>query len=226
MRAILLVMATLVILCYSRGIAQTYEPLPTNQLIAELNKKVAPQIEFTFEKDSGAILLFKVKQNIGINKSLKKGSFFESLSKKPGPYGGPIYWIYDFEKISTSKATFQQDSTGIIQLQLYITTPDTLIINVKKNAHSCVTRPIDVYPHKIIWSGEKSLRIDFIPSKEMNQINLKIQHVAIQGILKRADTFDMSKYFRKDLEEAFKKGFLPVFQHPEFVTTLNEIMLS
>jgi len=219
----ILVLATITLLWTSKSAAQTYEAMPQDQLVAELNEKVAPMMEFTFEKDSGTLQLFKLKQHIAINKSLKKESFFESLPKKPGPYIGPIYWMYDFQKIRTSSATFKQDTTGIVQLEIQFKTPDSVMINVQKNAYSCVHRTIDVKPHQVIWSGEKSIRIELKPVKEINQILLEVQHVAIQGILKRADTFEIAINFRPDLEKAFKKGFITVFQNPEFVTALNEV---
>ena len=226
MRNSRLVMATVAILWNFQGNAQSYKAMAKDILVAELNEKVAPTFQMTFEKDSGAIQLLKLNKRIGINTSLKKGSFFESLSKKPGPYPGPIYWIYDFEKIRTSSVTFKQDTTSNVLLEIQFKTPDSVLMNVKKNAYSCVHRTIDVQPHQVIWSGEKSIRIELKPVKEINQILLEVQHVAIQGILKRADKFEIAKKFRSDLEEAFKKGLLSVFQNSEFVTTLNEILLG
>ncbi|WP_423999447.1 hypothetical protein [Maribacter sp. IgM3_T14_3] len=226
MRNSRLVVATIALLWNFQGNAQSCMTMLKDQLVAELNEKVAPAFQLTIEKDTGAVQLLKLKQRMPLNRSPKKGSFFESLSKKPGPYRGPIYWIYDFEKIGTSSVTFKQDTTSSVLLEIQFKTPDSVLINAKKNAYSSVHRTIDVQLHQVIWSGEKTICIDLKIVKEMNQIFLEVEHVAIQGILKRADTFEIAKNFRPNLEEALKKGFLPAFQNPEFVTTLNEILLG
>ncbi len=181
MRNSRLVVATIALLWNFQGNAQTCMTMLKDQLVAELNEKVAPAFQLTIEKDTGVVKLLKLKQNMPLIRSPKKGSFFESLSKKPGPYHGPIYWIYDFEKIRTPTAIFKKDTTNIVVLEIQLKTADSVVINAKKNAFSYVHRIIDVKLHQVIWSGEKSLRIEFNPVKEINQILLEVQKVTIQG---------------------------------------------
>tara|TARA_R110002050_G_scaffold204522_4_gene340256 strand:- start:191744 stop:192430 length:687 start_codon:yes stop_codon:yes gene_type:complete len=220
-----LAIIAVVFLWHFEGNTQTCKAISMNEITATLQKNVIPNVQFTMEKDSGCIHLLNVHQGIGINKSIKKESFFGKLNKKnKGPYIGPIFWIYNFEKISTSTATIQQDSTGTVQLQLHMTKPDTIIINVKKNAHSCVTRTMDVTPHKILWTGKKSITIALKPLEEATKISLKLQYVTIQGFLKREDQFDIAPNFKSDLEKVFVQEFTKVFQNKKLVTVFNEVL--
>lgn len=223
MKKFIIAFSALLFLYFLEGNSQTSKTIPIAKIIETLREKVVPSVQFTMEKDSGYIQLLNVTQGIGINKTIKKGSFFDKIKNK-GPYIGPIYWIYDFEKLSTSTATIQQGVEGMIELQLHITTPDTLIINVKKNAYSCVTRTIDVQPHNIQWTGKKAITVTLKPREDETKISLEVYLVTVQGILMREDQFNIAPSFKRDLEKDFLTAFEKVFQNKQLVTAYNKIL--
>tara|TARA_R110002096_G_scaffold124327_1_gene268938 strand:+ start:1000 stop:1683 length:684 start_codon:yes stop_codon:yes gene_type:complete len=214
----------LIIFSLNLRISAQNEDTSMRKLVSILNEKIAPTVQFTIENDSGFVSILKVKQNISLKRSIKNSPFFKSQNNKKGPYIGPIYWIYNFEKIKATSATFKQDSSGIVQLGVKLYTSDTIVINVKKNAYSSVHKTIDVKPHKVIWMGKQSLLFNLKLRKEMNQIHLKVQDVTIEGMLKRTDQFELARNFSSDLANAFKPTFIKIFENPAFVIQLNEIL--
>ena len=208
----------------SRILAQN-ENTSMKKLVSILNEKIAPTVQFTVVNDSGFVSILNTKQIISLRRSIKNSPFFKSQNNnKKGPYIGPIYWIYDIEKITSKLANFKEDSIGMLLLDIEFGTPDTIVINARKNAYSSYHRPIDVEPHEVVWKGQKSLLLHLKIINEIDEFQLEVNRVDIKGILRRTDQFDLARNFSNDLGNAFKLEFLKVFKNPEFVIQLNQIL--
>ena len=201
------------------------EDISMRKLVSILNEKIAPTVQFTVENDSGIVSILNAKQIISLRRSIKNSLFFKPQNNSnTGPYIGPIYWIYDIDKIASKSAKFKQDSIGMLLLDIEFGTPDTIVINARKNAYSSYHRPIDVEPHNVVWKGQKSLSVHLKIINEFDEFQLEVNRVDIKGILKRTDQFDLARNFSNDLGDAFKLEFLKVFKNPRFVIQLNQIL--
>jgi len=200
----------------------------TNKMVDDLNKKVAPTLQFHIAKDTGTISILNTKQAISLANPAKKIKLVESQSNKPkpGPYIGPIYWIYDIEKTNSTSASFQLDSKGLLQLKISFDSTKTIVIDSKKNAYSCVHRTSDVMPHKVVWEGQKSLLVDLIPKQESQGIHFEVTNLGIQGILRRLDQFEFSKFYTKDLATAFKRELSKVFKNEELKSQFSFVLAA
>lgn len=214
---------TLLFLFMALNVHAQDEIVFVEKMVAVLNKKVAPTFQFNIAKDTGTVNILNNKQNISLENPLKKSKLFESLTDKTkkGPYIGPIYWIYDMDKTNSTSASFQLDSMGLLQLKISFDILKTIVINSKKNAFSDVHRTSDVMPHKVIWEGQKSLLVDLNPKKESNGIHFEVTNLGIQGILRRMDQFEFSKFYTKDLATAFKRELSKVLENKELRSQIS-----
>ena len=202
------------------------EPVFMDKMVDVLNKKVAPTLQFHIAKDTGTVNILNTKQAISIEKPAKKIKLVESESNKPkpGPYIGPIYWVYDFEKTVSTSASFQLDSVGMLRLNILFDSPKIIVINSSKNAHGDMSRTTDVMPHKVVWEGQKSLLVDLNPKQESNKIHFEVTNVEIKGILRRMDQFQFSKYYSKKLATAFEHELSKVFENQELRNQISIVL--
>ena len=199
------------------------ELVVTNKMVDDLNKKVAPTFQLYIAKDTGTVNILTTKQEISLKNPREKIKLSESQDNKPkpGPYIGPIYWIYDIEKTNSTLASFQLDSLGMLQLKISFDIPKTIIIKSKKNAYSSVHRTSDVMLHKVVWEGQKSLIVHLNSKQESNEIYFEVTTVGIQGVLRRMDQFQFSKFYTKKLATAFKRELSKVFENQELRSQIS-----
>lgn len=216
-----------VIVLWNFGVnAQSYNPVSKEQIVAELNEKVAPTLVVTIEKDK-ALLSFSDKE-FSLDLSRKTPEQFMGVpnSTKSSRYVGPIFWLYDFSTVTGSRATFELDSLGQITLRLTLNEPDPIIIKTRLNNFSSWHPTYDSELHHVLWTGEKALTLLFKPERKGEKMQLTFQNIITEGDFKRSDHFNLNKFYVTKLEERFKKELQKIFQTEEWCQISVELAVK
>ena len=207
----------LLILLTTSCYCQTMTQNEVTSLVEILNNKTANNIQLTFTQNKAQlnwynfITTLHIKNKLDISPEIDSTTIKKPIQQTKNRQAGPIYFKYNFEPATSVEANFRANKYGNVFLTLKFNPQDTINIRSQLNDFSCVHRTSDSSPHIVQWSGDTYISFLLNPIKTADTIQFKVQGITISGKFARKDQKpihkEYSKYFRKDLRQAFETFF-------------------
>ena len=186
-------------------------------LVEILNNEVTNNIQVTFTDNKAELkwhqetTVFFIKNKLDISPEIDSTTIKKTIHQRKNRQASPIYFKYNFEPATSVEANFRANKYGNVFLTLKFNPHDTINIKSQLNDFSCVHRISDSSPHIVQWSGDTYISFLLNPIKTADTIQFKVQGITISGKFARKDQKpihkEYSKYFRKDLRQAFETFF-------------------
>ncbi len=211
MKTIYLLRLLLFFTFFSTLEAQEVDAASNEAIIAYLNKEIAPNVEFKAHKDKVILSLAGKDLYLDLYRKTPDQYIKSPLEKRKGRYIGPIFWLFDFPEISKTSSVFESDSLGQIQLRILLKASDTILIKSRLNAFSSVHHTYNSAPHRVAWTGKKSLKIQLAATTIAGQRHFSLQRIKLEGTFNRTDRFRLSPRYIGALEKRFTEALNKLF---------------
>ncbi|WP_339840620.1 hypothetical protein [uncultured Maribacter sp.] len=195
------------------------------KLVDLLNNTMSENIQFTLKKNKAVLHWNDVSDKLDLrnDSEIAKDSMSkEEIDKRlydSGRYIGNIYWQYDFEPTTSVKTSFKANKFGLIFLKLKFQEKDTININSKLNAYSCVHSTLDSSPHQVQWTGDNYISLLLKPQISTNNLKFKVYGITISGKFEKKDNGQMAKNYTKKLRTVLKREFQQLFNNISLIYT-------
>lgn len=206
MKIIHLLKSLLLLAFFSTGQAQEIDTASNKALITHLNREIAPTVQFKAHKDQVTLSFAGKNLYLDLFRKTPDQRIKSPLKRRKGRYIGPIFWLFNFPEISETNSVFELDSLGQIQLRILLKASDTILIKSMLNAFSSVHHTYNSAPHRVAWTGEKSLKIQLAATKKAGQQHFSVRQIKLEGTFNRTDRFKLSPRYVSALEQRFMEA--------------------
>ncbi len=221
-KSIQLIFVICILICnitYGQELSQ----VEVQKLADVLNHTMSKNIQLAFEKNQATLDWDGVSKTLDLrdDSEMTKDSMpkkkSQIKSKPKGRHLGPIFWIYNFEPTNSTKTSFRANKSGQLFFKFEFQEQDTININSRLNAYSCVHKTSDSSSHGVQWSGDKYISVLLQPEKMGDTIEFRARGITISGKFQRKDNIPIAKNYTKSLRTILKREFEELFNEMTFI---------
>ena len=204
------------------------------KLTKDLNTFLVDSIHLSFNTNEGLLVFDNISKRLDLRDTAEIAR--DSMSEKEiktafytsGRYTGNVFWKYDFEAITSSKASLRVNKYGKLFLKLPFQEKDTIFLESRLNAYTSHHKITDSQLHQVTWSGEKYISILLQPERVTNHIRFSVKGITISGKIEREDELIINENYSKTLRSILKREFQKIFDELtlKLSTTKGTIRLS
>ncbi len=201
---------------YSQQLVQ-YE---VEQLVKSLNRTIAPKVLIEFHGNKASFTVDELNKTLDVRtvndiaqdtmSSQIKASFHNN-----GRYSGPIFWEYDFRKITSSKTQFRANKSKLIFCTISFRALDTITIKSNLNQFTSHHKTQDATEHTVNWLNDKYISILMKPKRIDGTIRMEVRGITISGKFQRKDQKLITENYTKTLRKILRREFEKIFESKE-----------
>ncbi|MGJ8593224.1 MAG: hypothetical protein ACSHXF_11790 [Aquaticitalea sp.] len=217
----------IVILTSHYMMAQKLSQPKVESLTEVLNSNLAPNFQVELRGNKAYCTIDELSNTLDLRNEheMATDSIVEKSIKRPkdsGPHTGPVFWIYDFKSVTSSKVHFKTTPNQQLFCSIFFENEDSIGLKTRLNAYSSNHKISDSALHEVEWTGEKYISFLLTPEQNNTEIKLSVSGITVSGKFERKDRYDLSKNYTKELRSILRREFKKLFESEEMTQLITQ----